>query len=64
VPCSRLKAKKGQTLAVVVDATSKAICHVKAGVLKRKAKGSCVLNVSVKKGKKTLSSQKVMVSVK
>lgn len=64
VPCSRLKAKKGQTVAVAVDATSKPFCHVKGGVVKRKSKGSCTLIVSVKKGKKTLSSQKVMISVK
>lgn len=63
-PCSRLKAKKGQILVVTVEGKSKKYCHVQAGLLKRKAKGSCILNVSVKRGKKTLSSQKVMVSVK
>lgn len=63
IPCSKLKAKSGQTLSVTVTAQSKAICQVKSGLLKRKNQGSCVLHVSVKKGKKVLSTQKVLVPV-
>ena len=63
VPCSRLKVSKGQSASATVATQSKNICQVKNGLLKRKSIGSCILDVRVKKGKKIISTQKVIVTV-
>jgi hypothetical protein len=63
VPCSKLKVGKGQTTTVTVQSESKSVCQLKAGLVKRKSSGTCLLKVVVKKAKKTVSQQLVGVSV-